>query len=65
MNQNILIKNHPTAKACGLSENRKTQEHFKCVKCGYENNADLNAAFNIANNFRASVNKPIVASSNA
>ena len=22
MNQNILIKNHPTAKACGLSENR-------------------------------------------
>lgn len=45
--------------------NRKTQEHFKCAKCGYENNADLNAALNIANNFRASVNKPIVASSNA
>lgn len=44
--------------------NRKTQEHFKCVKCGYENNADLNAALNIANNFRASVNKPIVAGSN-
>ena len=27
-------------------------------------NADLNAALNIANNFRASVNKPIVADSN-
>lgn len=45
--------------------NRKTQEHFKCAKCGYENNADLNAALNIANNFRASVNKPIVAGSDA
>ena len=44
--------------------NRKTQKHFKCAKCGYENNADLNAAINIANNFRASVNKPIVANSN-
>lgn len=24
MNQNILIKNHPTAKACGLSEKCKS-----------------------------------------
>lgn len=24
MNQNILIKNHPTAKACGFSENRNS-----------------------------------------
>ena len=44
--------------------NRTTQAHFKCKKCGYECNADVNAAINIANNFRASVNKPIVAGSN-
>lgn len=51
---------------CGhtVKGNRTTQSHFKCKKCGYECNADLNAAINIANNFRASVNKPIVASSN-
>lgn len=44
--------------------NRTTQAHFKCKKCGFECNADVNAAINIANNFRASVNKPIVAGSN-
>lgn len=46
------------------SSNRKDQAHFKCTKCGFEINADLNAAINIENNFRASVNKPIVAGSN-
>lgn len=52
---------------CGhtVKGNRITQSHFKCKKCGYECNADLNAAINIANNFRASVNKPIVASPSA
>ena len=52
---------------CGhtVKGNRTTQSHFKCKKCGFECNADVNAAINIANNFRASVNKPIVASSNA
>lgn len=51
---------------CGytVKGNRTTQSHFKCKKCGFECNADLNAAINIANNFRASVNKPIVAGSN-
>lgn len=29
-------------------DNRKTQANFKCVKCGYENNADENASVNIA-----------------
>ena len=35
---------------CGhiSKDNRKTQANFKCVKCGYENNADENASVNIA-----------------
>ena len=35
---------------CGYidSENRKTQENFLCVKCGYKANADYNASQNIA-----------------
>ena len=28
-------------------DNRKTQERFKCIHCGYEENADLNASINI------------------
>lgn len=37
---------------CGYidSENRKTQENFLCVKCGYKANADYNASQNIAIN---------------
>jgi putative transposase len=45
---------HPeyTSKTCSVcgcieDENRLTQEQFKCVDCGYENNADTNAAINI------------------
>ena len=35
---------------CGYisKENRKTQAGFKCKNCGFEENADLNAARNIA-----------------
>lgn len=48
--------------------NRKNQTQFKCVHCGYTLNADLNASFNIKNNYldsirhpsRAPVNEPIV-----
>ena len=29
------------------ADNRKTQARFKCVKCGFEDNADLVAAKNI------------------
>ena len=29
-------------------ENRQTQDKFKCNKCGFELNADHNAAINIA-----------------
>ena len=43
---------HHIAKA-----NRKSQALFCCVKCNHSENADLNAAKNIAQ--RASVNKPI------
>ena len=36
---------------CGCidKENRKDQEHFECVECGYKANADLNASRNIRN----------------
>jgi len=44
---------------CGHTheDNRKTQSEFVCLECGYESNADLNAAMNIS---RAVVNQPIV-----
>jgi len=44
---------------CGYTdrENRKTQSTFHCLSCGYTENADMNAAKNIA--FRAAVNQPI------
>ncbi|MEF1335987.1 transposase, partial [Vibrio rotiferianus] len=28
-------------------DNRKTQSHFECIKCGYTNNADIVGALNI------------------
>ena len=44
-----------TCSRCGHidKDNRQTQEDFKCIKCGFELNADHNAAINIArsNNF--------------
>lgn len=50
--------------------NRTNQTQFKCVHCGYTLNADLNASFNIKNNYldsirhpsRAPVNEPNVSS---
>lgn len=40
-----------TCPHCGCidKENRKDQEHFKCIECGYKANADLNASRNIRN----------------
>jgi len=45
--------------ACGYIDkgNRKTQAEFVCLKCNHTENADVNAAKNIA--FRAAVNQPI------
>ena len=38
-----------TCPKCGCidSENRKNQEEFECIECGYKTNADLNASENI------------------
>ena len=38
-------------------ENRKSQEVFYCAKCGYSNNADLNASFNILRRYSSDVLK--------
>ena len=49
-----------TCSTCGHCEkaNRKSQKHFKCRSCGFEENADYNASLNISE--RALVNAPIV-----
>ena len=43
-----------TSKMCPVcgcieDENRPNQETFKCIECGHQNNADVNAAINIKN----------------
>jgi putative transposase len=48
----IKVPPHHTSQkcpACGhvAKENRKTQADFKCVACGYENNADVVGALNV------------------
>ena len=35
--------------------NRLSQEHFHCEKCGHTSNADLNAAINIKNRILSNV----------
>mgnify|MGYP003086613417 CR=1 FL=1 len=42
---------------CGYihKDNRKTQEKFKCIHCGYEENADLNASINIRERIKSDV----------
>ncbi|AMQ66712.1 transposase [Bacillus phage Mgbh1] len=49
----VLVDPNYTSQRCSccgyIAEgNRKTQETFKCVICGYKTNADFNAARNIA-----------------
>ena len=47
-----LVHSYYTSQTCPKcgnvdSENRKSQEEFECVECGYTANADINASFNI------------------
>ena len=49
-----LVQSYYTSQTCPKcgcidKENRKDQEHFECVDCGYKANADLNASRNIRN----------------
>ena len=57
-----LVKIDPkfTSQKCSKcghisKDNRKTQSKFKCVNCGFESNADLNAAINILEAGQASL----------
>ena len=59
----IFVDPKYTSQQCSTcghidKENRKSQSKFVCQKCGHSENADVNAAKNIA--FRAAVNQPIV-----
>jgi putative transposase len=50
-----------TCSSCGYCDkhNRKSQSKFQCLSCGFESNADLNAAQNIAFKARGNVTCPI------
>ncbi len=50
-----------TCSACGYCDkhNRKSQSKFKCLECGFELNADRNAALNIASKARGTVTCPM------
>ena len=48
----LAVPPHNTSRTCPCcshvsKDNRKTQAKFECVKCGYENHADLVGAINI------------------
>lgn len=58
-----LVDPRYTSQQCSIcghteKENRKDQAHFECLHCGHIENADINAAKNIAS--RAAINLPIV-----
>lgn len=48
-----------TCSECGnvSKESRRTQSKFVCVSCGFELNADINAAKNILSSGRAYIRK--------
>ncbi len=59
----VLVDPQNTSRACSVcgyidKKNRKNQASFVCLECGHTENADFNAAKNIA--FRAVVNLPNV-----
>ena len=48
------VQSYYTSKMCPIcgcidDENRTSQEEFSCIECGFESNADINAAINIKN----------------
>jgi putative transposase len=48
----VAVPPHNTSSTCPLchhvaAENRRTQAQFKCVNCGYEQNADVVGAMNV------------------
>ncbi len=54
----VAVDPRHTSQACSrcghsARNNRRSQSVFKCQKCGYQLNADLNAARNIAAKYRA------------
>ena len=60
-----LVQSEYTSKmcpVCGCIEdgNRLTQEDFCCVRCGHKDNADFNAAENIANRVRVAVLRDVL-----
>ena len=55
-----LVHSYYTSQQCPHcghidSENRKDQEHFECINCGYTANADLNASKNILQRLTSTV----------
>ena len=59
----LMVDPRNTSRRCSVcghieKRNRVSQSEFKCRSCGFELNADLNAAKNIQ--WRAEVNQPIV-----
>ena len=50
-----------TCSVCGYCDkhNRKSQSKFRCLECGFEENADRNAALNISLKARGAVTRPI------
>ncbi|WP_254591238.1 transposase [Methanocella conradii] len=57
----VLVDGRNTSRTCSdcgyVDKNNRHGQVFKCLACGHEENADINAAKNIRQ--RASVNKPI------
>jgi len=60
-----LIKVNPTSQTCPVcgqisKVDCKSQAVFKCVACGYENNADLVAAFNMLQKGKENPNQTLL-----
>ena len=54
------VQSYYTSKMCSIcgcidDENRTSQEEFSCIECGFESNADMNAAINIKNRVSVTV----------